>query len=282
MQPVLRRLAGVTLGAALGCTPAELPPLALAARAPPRTTPSPPQPTPVAPTPVASAAPPNAPSDPPPQPAPAPSYEPGVFVSVQVAGDAELAVAHGHPSARRAIVYLHGACGDPRAPRAWSSVAAELGTLIALQGDRSCGKNGRHYWGPDTRRLEARVRAALARAGEIRGDAFDASDVVLMGYSQGATRAQELHAAQRERYPRVILAGIPVAPSARHLAGAHAVAILGGQLELTTHMRTGLWALEAHHIPVRFDLFPSAAHGEFGPEAERVMREAFAWLLAQP
>jgi len=213
-------------------------------------------------------------------PALPPGVEPGVFGAVEVAGDASLEVMHAPAAVHRAVVYLHGACGDPRAPSVWSSVSREVGTLIAIRGDRSCGKNGRYYWGPDPRQLEARARAALAQVAELRGTAFD--DVVLMGYSQGATRAQELHALHPERYPRVILAGIPVPPSARHLAGARAVAVLGGQLELTRQMRAGVWALEAHHIPVRFALFPKAGHGEYGPDAERVMREAFDWLLEQP
>jgi len=201
---------------------------------------------------------------------------------VDIAGDASVDVLHGSARSERAIVYLHGACGDPRAPLAWSSVAVEVGTLITIRGDRACGKNERYYWGPDARQLEARVSRALARVAEVRGAAFEPASVVLMGYSQGATRAQELHALHPERYPRVILAGIPVPPSARHLAKVRAVAVLGGQLEHTRPMRAGVWALQAHRIPVRFDLFPGARHGEFGPDAERVMRETFDWLLQEP
>lgn len=230
---------------------------------------------------VAAATPPEPSPEPSPTPEPVlpPGVTPGVFTSVDVAGDASVDVLHGSASSQRAIVYLHGACGDPRAPVAWSGVAVEVGTLIALRGDRACGKNERYYWGPDAGQLEARVARAVAKVAEVRGAAFEPADVVLMGYSQGATRAQALHALHPERYPRVILAGIPVPPSARHLAKAKAVAVLGGQLEHTRPMRAGVWALRAHGIPVRFDLFPNAGHGEFGPDSERVMRETFAWLL---
>ena len=263
---------------ALGCSPERSVPIAFAGSAP---SPAPPAASPVpVPSAPTTAAPEPAPASP--EPSLPAGIEPGAFTSLEVPGDADVAVSHGRAGTRRAIVYLHGACGDLRAPGAWSSASVEVGTLIALRGDRSCGEHHRYYWGPDTRRLEGRVRAALARVAEVRGSEFAPDDVVLMGYSQGATRAQELHAGHPELYPRVILAGIPVAPSARHLAGARAVAVLGGQLELTTHMKTGVWALEAHDIPVFFALFPRAAHGEFGPEAERVMREAFEWLLAQP
>lgn len=206
---------------------------------------------------------------------------PGELVTLEVPGDAAVVVAHGEASAHRALVYLHGACGDIRAPRAWTSQAARYGTLVALPGDRACGKGTKRYWGPDARSLERRVRAALARVAEARGPFFDRDDVVLIGYSQGATRAQELARAFPERYARVILAGIPVAPSARHLARARRVVVLGGERELRTHMQTGVWALEAHSIPVRFDVFPGAAHGEFGPEAERVMGAALEWVTAE-
>jgi predicted esterase len=193
-------------------------------------------------------------------------------------GEPDIVVAHASAQARAVLLYLHGACGDIRAPKAWIEVLENRATLISIRGDRSCGKNGRYYWGPDTQKLEQRIEHAIARVAEIRGTLLDPKDVVLMGYSQGATRAQELAKAQPERYPLVILAGIPVAPSARHLAHARAVVILGGEHELRTHMLTGVWALQAHDIPVRFDVFPQAKHGEFGPEGARVMSEALDWI----
>jgi len=217
------------------------------------------------------------------EPAPAlpAGIEPGVLSDLEVTGDAPVVLVHGQASARRVLVYLHGACGDIRAPRAWASVSSRFGTLVAVRGDRACGKGDRRYWGPDTIKLQARIRSALARVAEVRGELVDVDDVVLIGYSQGATRAQELARAFPEQYPRVVLAGIPVAPSARHLARARAVAVLGGELELKTHMKTGVWALKAQDVAVRFDVFPKASHGEFGPDAERVMGEALEWVVSR-
>jgi predicted esterase len=220
------------------------------------------------------------PAEPAPEPEPAlPSgLEVGKLVSLEVPGEPDVVVAQASAQAHGVVLYLHGACGDVRAPKAWLDEIEGRGTLISIRGDRSCGKGGRYYWGPDTRVLEQRIEHAIDRVAELRGDLFDPTDRVLMGYSQGATRAQELARAYPERYPLVILAGIPVAPSARHLVHARAVVVLGGEHELKTHMRTGVWALEAHHVPVRFDVFPGAKHGEFGPEGARVMRGAFDWL----
>jgi len=226
-------------------------------------------------------------AEPPPEepvapPAPEPELpaglEVGQLVALAMPGEPEIVVAHASAEAHGAILYLHGACGDVRAPEAWLGEIEHRGTLISIRGDRSCGQGGHYYWGPDARALERRIEHAIDRVAELRGDLFDPNDRVLMGYSQGATRAQELAQAYPDRYPLVILAGIPVAPSARHLARARGVVILGGEHELRTHMRTGVWALEAHHVPVRFDVFPAAKHGEFGPEGARVMREAFDWL----
>lgn len=269
------------LGGAAGCSTRARPPIALASSDHPGVAPAsaPEEPPPPVPTPT----PPAVEAQPPaPEPSLPDGLEPGLFTAFPIPADADVDVAHGSARAPRAIVYLHGACGDPRAPRAWAAAAVDVGTVISLHGDRSCGKSGRRYWGPDAAALEARIQSALAEVAKVRGALFDPETVVLMGYSQGATLAQAVHQLHPDRYPLVLLAGIPVEPSARHLARARAVAVLGGERELTTHMRSGVLMLQTRGVPVRFDTFPKAAHGDFGPDAERVMRDTFAWLLTEP
>jgi pimeloyl-ACP methyl ester carboxylesterase len=205
-----------------------------------------------------------------------------VLVDVDVPDDVPIVVAHGQDGVERALVYLHGACGDIRSPRAWSDVSAKYVTLVAIRGDRKCDqKSDRMYWSDSIERHQARIEAALGRVAEIRNRRFDPENIVLMGYSQGAQIAEELVRAYPDRYPRVILGGIPVPPSASRLVSVRAVAVLGGERELTTHMRVGMWALDAQHIPARLALFPKAGHGEFGPEGARVMDETFDWILRQ-
>jgi hypothetical protein len=45
-------------------------------------------------------------------------------------------------------------------------------------------------------------------------------------------------------------------------------------------MREGADALLRAGIPARFFLLPKARHGQYGPEGDRVLGEAFAWLLS--
>jgi hypothetical protein len=45
-------------------------------------------------------------------------------------------------------------------------------------------------------------------------------------------------------------------------------------------MKAGARAFERAQIPSTYLVLPEAAHGQMGPEAERVMGEALAWLAA--
>jgi len=204
---------------------------------------------------------------------------PGVLRDIEMAGDTPIVVAHAEDGVDRLMIYLHGACGDIHSPKAWSDVSAKYATLVAIRGDRRCDPTSeRTYWSDATERHQARIEAAIAEveaAGKIH---FAPENVILMGYSQNAQIAEELVRAYPDRYPRVILGGIPVPPSASHLANVRAVAVLGGERELVMHMRVGMWALTAKHIPARFALFPKARHGEFGPDGARVMDETLEWL----
>jgi pimeloyl-ACP methyl ester carboxylesterase len=207
---------------------------------------------------------------------------PGRPVDVEVPGAPPIVVAYAEDGVERALIYLHGACGDIRAPRAWTEVSSRYATLIAIKGDRRCDPDSdRTYWGPDIEQHEARIEAALERVADLRQREFAPKNLLIMGYSQGAQIVEERVRAHPDRYPRVILGGIPVPPSAEHLASARAVAVLGGERELSIHMKVGMWALAAKHIPARFALFPKAGHGDYGPEGPRVMDETLDWITRQ-
>jgi len=266
------------------------PPLAAVA------TPSP-APPPSAPAPVVAAAPPAAASSAdaapvavpngalPPAPAAAlpPGVEVGVRTSVAVPGDQDVVVYSGPADRRRAFVYLHGVCGDPRAVESWVHVVTLRGTLVVLRGESPCASRpGRTAWKAPVTTIAARIERALAAVRAHRGGLLDTEQVVLVGYSQGAARAEQLARLRPGAFPRVVLASGPTLPAPDALAAAAAVAVLAGSEEHQAPLEAGVAALCAAGLRARFFSLPGAAHGEYGPEGARVLDEVLAWLLEEP
>lgn len=204
---------------------------------------------------------------------------PGKSVTISVAGDRGAFAIHAPAENTRAIVYLHGMCGNVRAVESWKDVLATSGTLIAVLGDRPCGA-GRYKWGKDLGQLQQRVEHALRAVKSARGGLLDIEHPILFGYSQGADRAEALAARFPKRYQLVVLGGSPKMPRLQHLGETTAVAMFAGELEVSGNMRLGAEVLAAAGKPARFFLLPKAKHGEFGPEGSRVMSEIFSWLLS--
>jgi predicted esterase len=203
----------------------------------------------------------------------------GVSTLVPVPGDKPVLVIHAPADNQRAIIYLHGMCGNVRAVESFREAAVASGTLISLLGDRPCG-GGRFHWSKKIDGIEARVENALRAVRAARGGLLDTEQPVLFGYSQGAARAESLVARQPQRYRLVVLGGSPHEPKLRHLGDATAVAVFGGELETFGHMQAGAEVLAAAGKTARFFLLPKAKHGEFGPDGNRVMSELFTWLFA--
>lgn len=207
-----------------------------------------------------------------------PGVEPGVPVLLPVPNDKPVLVIHAPGDNRRAIVYLHGMCGNVRAVETWKAAAAQHGTLIGLLGDRPCG-GGRFKWTLKVDPIQSRIERAFRAVKAARADLLDNSDLVLFGYSQGADRASVLARRFPGRYRRVVLGGPSHQPKLSNLGEAAAVAVFGGEFETTYHMRSGTEVLAAAGKPARFFLLPSAKHGEYGPEGNRVIDEVLSWVL---
>ena len=204
---------------------------------------------------------------------------PGLTVQVPIPGDRPVRVVHAGAGNRRALVYLPGMCGSTHAMDSWAALASHYGTMLILSADLPCEGRPGTRWPKDVTLIQPRIDRALEVVAEARGGQLDTERLVLIGYSQGAHRGEALAARYPQRYPYLILAGSPEAPSPQNLGQASAVAVLGGEREDTSHMRSGERALQNAGLRSEFFLLPRAPHGDYGPEGPAVLGEVFSWLF---
>jgi pimeloyl-ACP methyl ester carboxylesterase len=136
-------------------------------------------------------------------------------------------------------------------------------------------------WPEDVRRIDERITAALDAVNATARVKLEKEDLVIVGESMGAARAELLASRFPERYTRLVLVGSPRRPSPEHLKGAKAVANLAGEKEAQANMREGARVLDGAGTASRFWELPGAVHGHYGPEGERVMREAIAFVATR-
>jgi pimeloyl-ACP methyl ester carboxylesterase len=172
--------------------------------------------------------------------------------------------------------FLHGVCGHGMGYlQSFQFAAAEHGAAVAPHGDLPCGDVYRS-WSQDLAALELQIQQALAAS------KAEAGPTTLIGYSLGATRAMALARAHPERYDALVLIAAPTVPTAdrlRHLRGA---VMMAGSRDRQKHMKGAARAFAKAGVPSEYFALPGAAHGEMGPEAERVMGQVLEWLARQP
>jgi pimeloyl-ACP methyl ester carboxylesterase len=201
------------------------------------------------------------------------------IVEVEVPSDLRVRVLHAPAPVRRAIVYLHGMCSSSTPADRWAKLAAAYGTLVLLRAETPCGSRPGNKWTKDTAILQARIDRALEAVKAARGGHLDTETLGMIGYSQGAHRAEILAGAYPHRYPHLVLGGPPEAALPENFKNAQRVVILGGELENTAHMRLGADRLRESGVDVRFFTLPRAYHGDYGPEGVRVMKDVLAWVF---
>jgi hypothetical protein len=194
----------------------------------------------------------------------------------QVAVEGDLPAYVVRPAARTRVaraVFLTGSCTHPLAyVKAFQRAAAEHGGLVALQGDLAC-RDGSRRWSADAVLTSARIDAALQAAG-----VESASDVTIIGYSQGAERAEWLARRFPAKYTRFVLMAGPVVPGAARFSGAHAIVTLAGYGDVRENMADGAKRLRRASIPALYMELPGIQHGELSPAVDAVVARAFDWL----
>lgn len=195
---------------------------------------------------------------------------------VRVRDDLPAYVTRGARMHRRAMVFLAGMCTHPGGyVMAFQHIASTRGDLLGLQGDVSCNGDGSmRMWSYDLAKLDRRIDAAFVAAGRPAPE-----EVLVIGYSQGAERAQRLMERWPEKYTRGILIASPVTPSPPTLRKASAILLMAGSFDISqARMRGAVAPLVKAGIPAGYMVLPHAHHGEFGDTPEETMRAALDFV----
>lgn len=196
--------------------------------------------------------------------------------SVPVPDDAPVFVLRGGRGKRR-MVFLHGHCSHALGYlQSFQHAAAKHGTILAVQADKPCGDGPFREWTNTAEALDVRVEAAFRAS----GDEADLEGLAIIGYSSGAVLAEMLAHKYPARYSHVVLLGGPQKPVEWRLRKTRSTVMIAGERDRQDLMQSGARELRASGIPSTFLILPGAKHGQMGPEAERVMTEAFDWLWA--
>lgn len=196
--------------------------------------------------------------------------------AVRPEGDVPAYIARGARVHRRAMVFLAGMCTHPGGyVMAFQHAAAARGDLVGLQGDVSCiGDGSMRMWSSDLVKLDRRIDAAFVAAGLPAPE-----EVLVIGYSQGAERAERLMERWPKKYTRAILIATPLTPSPTRLRGAAAVMLMAGSFDISqARLRGAVGPLLKAGIPARYAVIPKAHHGELGDTPEDTMRAAFDFV----
>ncbi len=187
-----------------------------------------------------------------------------------------LFVMRGAPRGPEKLVFLHGMCGHGLGyAQSFQFSAAKWGTLVAPQGDVRCGAGPWAKWSADVVALDRRIEQAFTALGHE----LPLEGVLVMGYSQGATRAAALARRFPERYTRLILMGGPEQVTSRGLKHLLGVVTLAGSRDRQDLMRGTARQFQAAGVPATFLVIPNASHGAMGSVPEQTMGEALTWLF---
>jgi len=185
-------------------------------------------------------------------------------------------VLRGGPAGSGRLVFLHGMCGHALGyAQSFQFTAARRGRIVAPQGDKPC-HGPWASWSGDLEALDARIVSAFHRLGHP--DPID--DVVVIGYSQGAMRAEDLARRWPERYTRLVLIASPRVSSPRGFDRVRSIVMMAGDRDRQDLMKQSARVIAKAGIPSTFMVLPDATHGAMGSTPEKTMSAALDWLFS--
>ncbi|HEX2674264.1 MAG TPA: hypothetical protein VHM25_25480, partial [Polyangiaceae bacterium] len=128
-------------------------------------------------------------------------------------------------------------------------------------------------WSLDTAALDERIVAAF----RALGSADPELDIALIGYSQGASRAEALARRWPKRYTRLIMIAGPTKVLPYGLAVESAL-MMAGTLDRQDLMQASAKAFVAAGRRARYMALPNGRHGSMGDTPEQTMGAALEWL----
>ena len=208
---------------------------------------------------------------------PAPRFDP---IRVEpLADDPSVFVLQGQPRGSGKLVFLHGMCGHGLGyAQSFQNSAAKFGRLIAPQADIRCGNGPWAKWSGDTAKLQERIERTFASL----GDGTTLEDVCVLGYSQGATRAEALARAYPRVYSRLVLMAAPTPLNPAGLSHLVSALMMAGERDRRDLMKDSAERLKRRGVRASFMLIPEATHGSMGPTPEKTMGAALDWLWQAP
>jgi pimeloyl-ACP methyl ester carboxylesterase len=184
-------------------------------------------------------------------------------------------VMRGGPRGAARIVFLHGMCSHALGyAQAFQFAAASKGTLIAPQGDKPCGGPWAS-WSNDIDALDKRIVAAFHALGHDNPD-----EIVVIGYSQGASRVAALARKWPHRYTRIVLIAGPTAVSPDGLRLLDGAVTMAGEFDRQGLMKKSAADLAAAGVPAAYFIIPRASHGSMGAAPETTFGTMLDWLWA--
>ncbi len=156
----------------------------------------------------------------------------------------------------------------------FAHAAAAHGQLVGVQGDVACAPGSPfRRWSYDLEAMDRRIDAALRAAG------IEPRTITLIGYSQGAERAEKLMARFPEKYVSGVLIASPVAPSPALLGRARSIVLMAGTFDgAFATMRDAAGRLQRAKVPAAFFALPNARHGQMGDHPDPSIREALDFI----
>lgn len=213
-----------------------------------------------------------------PEPPPPAQIVPGpaIVERFAVPGDRDASIVKSADGRTPRLVFLPGICSNGGAYLyGFAEAARAHGGAIAIDGDQPCG-NLKDFSSTtsDPEHEEPRILAALGAAGVADPKTHD---VILVGYSLGATLIENMVKKNPERYPYVILIGSPRDPRLDRLQGARAVVTMSCSWDIPGRMKGAAKRLTAAGIASTYFEMPGCTHGNLA-DGDRIFHDAFLWL----